>query len=502
MSSYDFLNRPLVVNPFIHTIEEQNKFLLFDSSIPRFYNASFLCIRIIEFLRSGNDSINIEYLCKHLKKPIDALIRLIQKMNNYDIVKFSDEELKINSPIIGETKKPKIDTIFLIVSDYCNYLCKYCHIMHNKTDSENRNMTITQLHNYLTYFDKVSCYSESKRNIVFFGGEPLLNFDVIENAVMFWPEKTNIEYTLFTNCSLVTEAIAKKLAMWKVKVIASIDGIDEYDTARTDANGSPTYNRTIAGYRILQQQGCVVGISCTVGGHNVHSLPTICSRMINELAPVNIGFNILHDVVGKSGQSIGEIRLTNKKMIEAYKVCSEAGVYFVQAINRLRPIVDEHPRVQDCGAYGRQIVVTPSGSIGPCEVFSTSGRYFGRFNNSIDVRDDVEFNHWANRFPIRFPECKGCHAIALCGGGCAYDSVLHFGDINHKDIRCCEQAFAFFDFAKDYIVNELYVTVGDYEIVPVSREGLRHLYGNIDVYSERYPLTTYHKLLNIDKGNF
>jgi len=498
MFNANLTNNRLSVNPFIHMIAEQNKYLLFDASIPRFYFASPSSHDILNYIKAEGNNVSFEQVQEAMISVICngdlEITRQIEKMIKYGVICINNEKIYKDSPIMGEIKVPKIDTMFLIVSDHCNFLCDYCHVMHNKLESVNRDMTLEQLYDYLAYFEKISNH-DTKRNVVFFGGEPLLNFSVVEKTIDFWSSDANIEYTLFTNCSLVTEAIAKKLAAAKVKVIASIDGIDEHDHARKDLSGFSTYGRTLEGYEILRKNGCTVGISCTVGKHNVGSLASLCSKIIAELSPANIGFNILHDMMAGKGQTDEEIKEVNRQMVEAYKICAQEGLYFVQAINRLRPIIDEHPRVQDCGAYGRQIVVTPSGKIGTCEVLSTSDVRFMEFKNDMDLTNDAEFKLWANRFPINFPECENCRAIALCGGGCAYDSILHYGDINHKDIRCCEQAFSFFDYAKEFILNMIYVETD--EIIPVPRQDLRRLYGNIDVDSELYPLTTYHKRLNI-----
>ena len=279
-----------------------------------------------------------------------------------------------------------------------------------------------------------------------------------------------------------------------------LDGDEHsHNKMRVYENNDTTYREVIKGYNLLKANGCEVGISCTVGTHNVGSLDEICTYLIAELNPSNIGFNILHELVQEKNPAFSNLEYVNNMILKAYQICMDKGVYLVQAVNRLRPIVEERPRVQDCGAYGKQMVVTPDGLVGPCEVFSSCGKYFERFSHENDISQSPLFIEWANRYPANFKGCRECRAIALCGGGCAYDSILNSGGINYPDERCCQQAFTFLDWAVSSILKRIKTTEKFDELffAKVDSNILKTLYGNIDVHSEKYPLTNYHTSLNV-----
>lgn len=471
--------------PFTFVTGRDGKYLLYDARIPRFY---YISPEMYHFLNSGTEA---------------GAPALSRALAGYGLLE--DGAAAPEGLICGMEKAPAIDTLFLIVSRECNFACKYCHFMTNKTPREEHHLSDGQLEQYLAYFDTVS--APKGKNIIFFGGEPLLRPQIIFQTVEHYCRLREPvpELTLFTNCTLVTPELAAWLSRNEVKVIASIDGFaPEHDQMRVSGTGASTFAQTLRGYRLLQEAGCKVGISCTVGVHNVQHLDELCLRMIEELQPCNLGFNILHGLMGRENEAACDLKTVCRKMVDAYRICMEKGVYFVQAVNRLRPIVEQRPRVQDCGAYGKQIVVTPDGRIGPCEVYSSSqNAHFQRFHSGLRLENDPVFRRWANRYPIYFPECGNCHAISMCGGGCAYDAEQRCGSIEHKDERCCEQAFAFFDFARDFVLDNLFGAGVQRELtqrplLPVPHDSLVQLFGRIDVDSERYPLTVYHKALNLE----
>lgn len=98
------------------------------------------------------------------------------------------------------------------------------------------------------------------KNIVFYGGEPLINFSTIESAVKYARklEESNsfngkIQFTMFTNCSLVTKSIAKFLSKNNITIIASVDGPrDIHNQMRLFRNQEPTFDQVLKGYMYLK----------------------------------------------------------------------------------------------------------------------------------------------------------------------------------------------------------------------------------------------------------
>jgi uncharacterized protein len=127
-------------------------------------------------------------------------------------------------------------------------------------------------------------------------------------------------------------------------------------------------------------------------------------------------------------------------MLHAAQVMmDELGVSEFTTLRRLESFINGHWRHRDCGAAGGQIVVSPTGKLGPCHSLVGSGTCFqGDVNDpDYDFFADPVFADWSGRIPVNMPQCEGCPFIALCGGGCPYNALTAHGTIWDKDPQVC-----------------------------------------------------------------
>ena len=108
--------------------------------------------------------------------------------------------------------------------------------------------------------------------------------------------------------------------------------------------------------------------------------------------------------------------------------------------------------LRNCSAYGKQVVITPEGNIGPCQGL------WPQFNNKennlffqLDLNSNLEdfyrtYSDWYSRLPINMIKCWKCPAIAICGGGCARNSILKYNDIWSPDENFCEEMRLFLEW--------------------------------------------------------
>lgn len=467
----------------LHVYQSNNKYILLDAYTPSFYVISR---QIFDFI-STQSYKNIS--------PSDTTI--VNQLIHEGLVtqniprKYSPSELE--EPI-------ELKTLFILNTYNCNFSCKYCHIMNNNPNLRKMDLSPELLQEYIDYFYTQS--NAKNKNIIFFGGEPLLNFSVIEHAVayIFNKYKDTPEFTIFTNGSLITSTIAQKISKLKIKVIVSIDGYKAiHDKMRIFNNKKGTFDRVLNGFNLLKTYDCIAGISCSVGTHNVDLLDEVCKYFIDNLRPSNIGFNMLHKVLEPTPPQ-PQISHVNRMILKAYDLCSDHGLYVVHAVNRLRPLVEKRPRIKDCAAYGKQIVVTPDCRIGTCEVFSTSQQFFIPFNKNIMISDNTILKDWSKRFVFNFEGCQDCEAITLCGGGCAYDSFLANGNIHTPDDRVCDQSSQFLKWSikKLFTYTDVFNLEEKIHIKEFPSSCMHSLFGNLKTDSEEYPLTNYHSSLNVN----
>ncbi len=98
---------------------------------------------------------------------------------------------------------------------------------------------------------------------------------------------------------------------------------------------------------------------------------------------------------------------------------------------------------KDCAGYGEQVVIAPDGDIGPCHAHTATRKYFRANVNTpgeFDPRNDSTFVEWSQRSPFTMPECIGCEALGVCGGGCAANAERRSGSMRGLDDLFCIHA--------------------------------------------------------------
>jgi uncharacterized protein len=325
--------------------------------------------------------------------------------------------------------------LYIIATGQCNLACHYCAQAKGEAGNMPSEMMIAHTEEFLQK-------SHKPEGLIFYGGEPLLNWNAIRKTIsLVSRKKPSVEITLFTNGALIDKQIAEFLTRHKIGVILSLDGdMTSHDQARPLRSHKGSYQKCVKGYHLLRETGCMVGISCVIGPHNVGRIVEITKHLCS-LQPVNIGMNLLH-APGRSGYYFSPEDGASA-IISATKIAAEYGIEIEQVARRLRSFVFEKPRQGDCPACGTRLVVTPDGRYGPCE-----GAYPFRPEWFFSSREEAKkLSHELAAWPSSSWECSSCPAIGLCGGGCVLDAYLTEGCLAGLDKRTCNLAKAVLDFA-------------------------------------------------------
>jgi uncharacterized protein len=361
-----------------------------------------------------------------------------------------DEMLRIEDAANRLVGFPEISILYLLLTGQCNLRCRYCFVEtpHMPTTYKSAMMTREVARLGIDIYAKALAEnSENKlktRNVYYYGGEPLLNWDVLEWSARYMRELVlrgvlpeSLVINMVTNGTLVTREIAETLAGLGVQVSVSLDGPRDI----TEKNrGSGIYDDVIRGIRLLQDAGMNVGISCTIAG-NEDSLPKIVEWLHYELGVSSLGFNVLMGNETKIGVGKEYFETAAAEMLKAYEVARSLGVYEDRVTRKVRSFSDQTIYPKDCGGCGRQIVVTADGLVGPCHAYAGDGQdYYKPLTSCYNPLNDRDIMEWSKRSPLTMPECKGCFAVGICGGGCAYHADRNYGSIWSVDDRFCYQA--------------------------------------------------------------
>ena len=279
-------------------------------------------------------------------------------------------------------RPPGLETMYLIVTDCCNLDCKYCFI--------NLNMPKDYRHTVMSFdigkeavdmfFANLErnpqAYATRKKTILFYGGEPLINFTLIRQVVEYMEAtyKKELEdmgelfqMSIVTNGTLINEEMAAFMAARRNFLVSiSIDGTEDvHDQCRRHANGRGSFAEAMKGYEVLRQAGKeTVAISTTIDEHNVDRLPDLL-KLQKRHGFASVNMNPLTDTEKRS-VSLDYMRVASKRILEYFELARQAGVYEDRMMRKLNAFKENRIHAYDCHALGSQLVVSPSGELGVC----------------------------------------------------------------------------------------------------------------------------------------
>lgn len=388
-----------------------------------------------------------------------TLNALYMNMADYENISFSNptKELLDNEFVVGpdfdslnylSEHKPKessneLSVAYFLLTSGCNLRCKYCFV---ETRMNNHKTSVMTEETAEAALKMLRLNIPKNATIVFYGGEPFLNFSVMQYIVRRSKEMNlDSHYVVVTNGLLITQEIATFLAENKFEVGISLDG-DPYvnDTMRVDYENRGSFSRIEKAIYVLIENGIIPSISCTLSKHN-WEYPGAIVDLIKKYQLPGFGYNL--------PAINGNIRFTKDERIVLIKNLIEAETEVVKSRliedkvvdRRLKSFVEQHIWLKDCAAYGQQFVVTPNGKVGVCHGLwpdETNGDSKTFYNIDITydkpLSEHPDWKEWFNRTPYNMPECWSCPSIALCGGGCAKNSLLTKSNIWSKDEDICQ----------------------------------------------------------------
>jgi len=354
----------------------------------------------------------------------------------------------------GMLGKPYPHLAYFILTEKCNFRCKYCFIKNQESpDYNSGNMPLEVAIKGLDFFCRRIAEDpkqfELEKTIVFYGGEPLLNWNVLKILLVKikeyiqkgkLPKKTILN--MVTNGSLITNEIAKTIKSFNVQVSISIDG-DSFATnsSRIYADGKPAYQDIKRGFLICKENGMNIGASCTLSEASISDFDTTIKVLLDECQVTNLGFNLM--IAGEDKLNDRYNERAAKFIIDAFKIFRERGVYEDRIMRKATSFVESKVWPFDCGATGgNQIVIAPDGDIGICHGFLAKRKYFPTnvYNDDFDISEDSSYKEWSMRSPLNMPQCQDCPALGICGGGCPFQSEIEKGSIWDLDDRFCIHA--------------------------------------------------------------
>ncbi len=340
-----------------------------------------------------------------------------------------------------KNKKQVIKALCLHVAHDCNLRCKYCFASQGDFEGQR---TLLDLETGKKALKFIVDNSGNRRNLEvdFFGGEPLMNFDVVKQLVDYGRSledeyNKNFRFTLTTNgLSLNDENIAY-INEHMHNVVLSIDGRKEVnDYMRYTPNGKGSYDAIVPKFKkLIDSRGDKsYYIRGTFTKFNLDF-----SKDVLHFADLGFTHTSVEPVVAKPEHDYALSEEDIPVIVDEYDKLAEAFLerkgtkdefsffHFHIDLNQGPCIVK---RLVGCGAGAEYVAITPEGDIYPCHQFVGDETFLmGNVNDPTDFNQDLvsefEAAHVFNK-----TDCKDCWAKYYCSGGC-HANAYNF----NKDIK-------------------------------------------------------------------
>ena len=344
---------------------------------------------------------------------------------------------------MADTLKQKtagvVKALCLHVAHTCNLNCSYCFASQGKYHGDRALMSLEVGKRALDFLIENSG-SRHNLEVDFFGGEPLMNWDMIKELVAYArrrEEETGkrFRFTLTTNGVLVDDDVIEFSNREMSNVVLSLDGRKEiHDAYRVDYHGNGSWEKIVPKFqRFVEARG---GKNYYMRGTFTHANPDFLKDIQQML---DLGFTELsmepvvcapEDPSALTAEDLPIVLDQYEKLAELMLERRKAGkpFTFYHYMIDLKGGPCIYKRVSGCGSGTEYMAVTPWGDLYPChqfvgeEAFKLGDIWQGVTNTATQL-EFAACNVYAR------PDCADCWAKLYCSGGCAANACHATGAV-------------------------------------------------------------------------
>ena len=400
------------------------------------------------------DELFEKYGNRFAKEEIQEAAEEIQALAKEDML-FTEDVYEPIIPMLAD-RGPVVKALCLHVAHDCNLKCKYCFAEEGEYHGRRSLMSVEV---GKAAIDFIIANSQARKNleIDFFGGEPLMNFDVVKEIVRYGREQEkihgkNFRFTITTNGMLLNDEIQEFINENMHNVVLSLDGRKEVnDAMRPRAGGQGSYDVIVPKFQKLAQSRGQKDYY--VRGTYTHKNLDF-SQDVLHIADLGFQQVSVEPVVAEDSMDYALKEEDLPILYEQYEKLAEEmirrkkegrGFQFFHFNVDLSGGPCVYKRLSGCGSGTEYLAVTPEGDLYPCHQFvGMEGFKMGTVYEGVtnqEMRDEfAACNVYAK------PECKACWAKFYCSGGCAANAYQYGGsllscyklgcDLQRKRLEC------------------------------------------------------------------
>lgn len=399
--------------------------------------------------------------CDNIENAPEKISQEVQELAKFKILTQSEnEDEKVLQFVRSKIPNPATNVCYMILSERCNLACKYCFLGNNDCATRKKflmeDMSIETVDKSINFFIRqikasgldVDAAEDNKPVLIFYGGEPMVNFKALEYTATKLNELRqkepcirNLEMSMVTNGLLLNEEKVRRLQELGVAIAISVDGFtEEANNMRVDVAGRTVFSRILEKIELCKSLGVNVSLSVTLSEETIKNTKDIL-KLVDAYDIKAFGFNIMMaNETFIPSQSYNEAAA--QFIIDEFVELRKRGIYEDRMMRKLKSFSEAQVYFSDCAATaGGQIVIAPNGQVGICHGCLNNKKYFVAHVDDDDfiAIKDKNFIEWSQLTPVNHEECLDCPALGICGGGCPINAMhLKPGNTIHSiDERFC-----------------------------------------------------------------
>lgn len=347
-----------------------------------------------------------------------------------------------------KNRQPVVKALCLHIAHDCNLACQYCFAEEGEYHGRRALMSFEVGKKAL---DFLVANSGSRRNLEvdFFGGEPLMNWEVVKQLVEYGRsiEEANnkkFRFTLTTNGVLLNDEILDFVNKEMGNIVLSTDGRREvHDRMRPFRNGKGSYDLIMPKFKKVAESRNQTNyyVRGTFTHYNLDFSNDVLSLADQGFKQISVEPVVAspEDGYALRPEDLPQIfEEYDKLAVEMIKREKEGrGFNFFHFMIDLTGGPCVYKRLSGCGSGTEYLAVTPWGDLYPCHQFVGNEDFLlGNVDDGIVKKNICEEFKQCNVYSK--PKCKDCFAKLFCSGGCAANSYNFHGNINDSYEVGCE----------------------------------------------------------------
>ena len=392
---------------------------------------------ILDFVKAQQ----LPYTEEETAEAVDEILLLAQEGQLYT------EDIYENYIDSFKNRETVVKALCLHIAHDCNLACRYCFAEEGEYHGRRAIMSYDVGKKALDFL-VANSGNRTNLEVDFFGGEPLMNWEVVKQLVAYGrsleeEHHKKFRFTITTNGVLLNDEILEFVNKEMGNMVLSIDGRKEvHDRMRPHRGGQGSYDEIVPKFKkAAESRG---QMNYYVRGTYTH-YNTDFAKDVLHLADLGFKQISVEPVVAPETEDYAIREEDLPQLLAQYDELAEEmikrrkegnGFNFFHFMIDLEGGPCVAKRLSGCGSGTEYLAVTPWGDLYPCHQFVGNEDFLmGNVDEGVlrtDIRDEFkQCNVYAKE------KCKDCFAKFYCSGGCAANSYNFTGNVNGSyDIGC------------------------------------------------------------------